>query len=74
MASLPQEMFSHYNAIDEANRLSGVHGELELLRTRELLERYLGPPPAVVLDVGGGAGIHAFGLLLKGMKFISLIR
>jgi SAM-dependent methyltransferase len=30
-----------------------------LLRTRELLQRQLPLPPAVVLDVGGGTGVHA---------------
>lgn len=32
---------------------------MELLRTSELLTRYLPAPPAHVLDVGGGTGIHA---------------
>jgi SAM-dependent methyltransferase len=32
---------------------------VELIRTLELLERFLPPPPARVLDVGGGAGIYA---------------
>jgi ubiquinone/menaquinone biosynthesis C-methylase UbiE len=30
-----------------------------LIRTRELLLRQLPSPPAVVLDVGGGTGVHA---------------
>ncbi len=68
MSTLPEEMFRHYDIVDEANRLSGIGGELELLRTRELLERYLGPPPDVVLDVGGAAGIHAFWLAAKGYE------
>ncbi len=36
-----------------------AHGVLERLRTQELLGRFLPPPPAVVLDVGGGTGVHA---------------
>ena len=36
-----------------------AHNRLELLRTRELLQRQLPLPPAVVLDVGGGTGVHA---------------
>jgi SAM-dependent methyltransferase len=44
----------------EDDRLRATpHGRLELVRTRELLERFLPPPPARVLDVGGGTGIHA---------------
>lgn len=35
------------------------HGRLELVRTRELLERWLPSPPARVLDIGGGTGVHA---------------
>src|SRR4051794_36714579 len=35
------------------------HGRLEFARTVELLQRVLPAPPARVLDVGGGTGIHA---------------
>jgi methylase of polypeptide subunit release factors len=31
----------------------------ELLRTRELLQRQRPSTPAVVLDMGGGTGVHA---------------
>jgi SAM-dependent methyltransferase len=34
-------------------------GTLELARTQELLQRYLLPPPAEILDVGGGPGVYA---------------
>ncbi len=44
----------------EADRLTASgHGRLEFLRTQELLRRYLPTPPATVLDVGGGTGVHA---------------
>ena len=39
---------------------------LELIRTRLLLERYLPPAPARVLDVGGGSGVHASWLASRG--------
>jgi ubiquinone/menaquinone biosynthesis C-methylase UbiE len=49
-------------AYDEDVRLTrSPHGRLEFARTRELLERVLPAPPARVLDVGGGTGIHARG-------------
>ena len=32
------------------------------MRTQELLVRYLPPPPAVVLDVGGASGVYSFWL------------
>ena len=52
-----------YAGQDEGQRLFRFrHNRLELLRTRELLLRQLPSPPAVVLDVGGGIGVHAAGL------------
>jgi hypothetical protein len=38
----------------------------ELLRTRELLQRQRPSPPAVVLDVSGGTGVHAAWLAGRG--------
>jgi ubiquinone/menaquinone biosynthesis C-methylase UbiE len=34
-------------------------GQLELARTQELLQRYLPPPSAVIVDAGGGSGVYA---------------
>ncbi|MFC1418762.1 class I SAM-dependent methyltransferase [Streptacidiphilus cavernicola] len=54
---------------DEGARLSqSADGRLELLRTRELLGRYLPQPPADVLDVGGGPGAHAAWLTDHGYR------
>jgi ubiquinone/menaquinone biosynthesis C-methylase UbiE len=36
-----------------------AHGVLERVRTQELIARFLPPPPANILDVGGGTGVHA---------------
>lgn len=45
---------------DESGRLLRTeHGRLEAARTRELLTAALPPPPARILDVGGGPGLHA---------------
>lgn len=63
---LRPEATLHYEKVDEASRLLRAENEIELVRTRELLTRYLPPPPAAVLDVGGGAGIHAFWLAEQG--------
>lgn len=62
-----EAMLRHYDEQDEGARLlrSG-HGRLELLRTRELLERFLPSPPCRVLDVGGGTGVHASWLAGRG--------
>src|SRR5919201_6232747 len=53
------EMHSHYRAGVELDRLVGGSSRIEFARTRELLERFLPPPPARVLDVGGGPGRYA---------------
>lgn len=44
------------------------HNRLELLRTRELLQRQLPSPPAMVLDVGGVTGVHAAWLAGRGYR------
>jgi ubiquinone/menaquinone biosynthesis C-methylase UbiE len=53
--------------VDEGARLtSSSDGRLEMLRTQELLRRFLPPAPARVLDVGGGTGVHARWLVKDG--------
>jgi ubiquinone/menaquinone biosynthesis C-methylase UbiE len=56
----------HYEAIREEDRISSGLGQVELLRTQEVLRRHLPPPPAYVLDVGGGTGVHASWLAQSG--------
>lgn len=43
-------------------------GSLELTRSQELLLRHLPPPPARVLDLGGGPGAYASWLALLGQS------
>lgn len=57
--SVPAEVIAHYDEGHEHARLSSGHGRLELWRTQDILLRHLPPPPARVLDVGGGPGIYA---------------
>lgn len=60
MSSADPEIVEHYEAgAYEHGRLGFGVGRLELVRTRELLERYLPRPPAIVADVGGAAGVYA---------------
>lgn len=48
------------HTFDERDRLTSTAlGRLEFERTVTLLRRHLPSPPATVLDVGGGTGIHA---------------
>ncbi len=65
---LPDEANLHYEGGREAERLLNSVGQLELVRTQELLSRYLPPPPATIFDVGGGTGIYAFWLAQQGYE------
>jgi ubiquinone/menaquinone biosynthesis C-methylase UbiE len=56
---------AHYEVVAEQPRLE-QESRLEFARTRDLLERYLPPPPATVLDVGGGPGVYSALLADKG--------
>jgi SAM-dependent methyltransferase len=53
------QMMKYYTSIDESQRLTRIESELELVRTRDILARWLPAAPAIVLDVGGGPAIHA---------------
>ena len=56
---VPTEIDSHYGQGVEAGRLTSSYGSLELLRTQEILTRFLPDPPATICDVGGGPGVYA---------------
>ena len=66
--TLASEIIKHYETVDEALRLESPENQIERLRTQELLHSYLPPPPAVILDVGGGAGVYAFWLADRGYQ------
>src|SRR5258705_3537485 len=68
MSLLQKESESHYSERREGERLSGDRGELERLRTEAILARDLPPAPAVVVDVGGAAGVYAFPLAKQGYE------
>ncbi len=55
-------MLEHYAKVNEAERLSAGIGELERVRTQDVLTRHLPKAPARILDVGGAAGVHALWL------------
>ena len=59
-----RELLEYYERGKERGRLDTTRGgaPLERERTREVLARHLPRPPATVVDVGGGAGVHALWL------------
>jgi SAM-dependent methyltransferase len=63
---LDPEIAAHYASVSEQQRLRPWN--LERVRTWELLGRHLPPPPAVVLDVGGAAGVYALPLAARGYQ------
>ncbi len=62
------EIRNYYERYDESGRLFGGTPSLEYLRTLELMERYLPPPPAIVLDIGGASGMYSCPLARKGYE------
>jgi ubiquinone/menaquinone biosynthesis C-methylase UbiE len=54
-----QRILSFYSEADEDSRLRTGWFQLEHARTQELILRHLPPPPATLIDAGGGSGIYA---------------
>ncbi|NNC92347.1 MAG: methyltransferase domain-containing protein [Acidimicrobiia bacterium] len=65
-APIDDAIADHYERISEQSRLRDANGRLEEWRTRDILMRHLPPPPAVVLDIGGAAGVYAHWLTAAG--------
>ena len=63
---LDREVAAHYAEVAERQRLGPL--SLERVRTWELLVRHLPEAPAVVLDVGGAAGVYALPLAALGYQ------
>ena len=64
--STPEELQGHYARGEERGRLVTPSGQVELARTREIVERHLPQAPAVVADVGGGPGRYSLWLAERG--------
>lgn len=56
----------YYERAPEESRLSQGPFQLEEARTRELIHRFVAPPPGLVVDVGGAAGAYALWLAEAG--------
>ena len=60
------DILRHYEGGAELGRLDSGASAIEFARTKEILDRYLPPPPARVVDVGGGPGAYAAWLAERG--------
>ncbi len=63
MSQSQSDIIDHYSSTGyEDERLTTGVGRLEVVRTREIIQRYLAPTPHVIIDAGGGTGPYAFWL------------
>jgi ubiquinone/menaquinone biosynthesis C-methylase UbiE len=67
-AMVEPEILDYYERNAERDRLASGARRVEFLRVYDLLERHLPPPPATILDVGGGAGVYALPLAADGYQ------
>jgi ubiquinone/menaquinone biosynthesis C-methylase UbiE len=68
MSPVSKDIEQYYLKGTERDRLVVDRGELEKVRTQSILDRFLPKPPAIVLDVGGAAGVYAFPLAEAGYE------
>ena len=62
------DVISYYETYREQERLERGIGLLEFERTVDVLRRTLPPPPAVILDIGGGPGAYSCRLAAEGYE------
>ena len=65
---IASDILDYYGAGKEEGRLKASVGRLEQIRTWEIIQRHFPPPPARVLDVGGGTGAYAIPLANRGYQ------
>lgn len=65
---LAPEILDHYRGFDEAGRLASGFGPLELERAQEIVRRRMPAGALDVVDIGGGAGVHAVWLARDGHR------
>jgi ubiquinone/menaquinone biosynthesis C-methylase UbiE len=59
MTDSTKKITAYYSDFNERDRLESCFGQIEFVRSRQIITRYLPPVPAVVLDVGGAAGRYS---------------
>jgi ubiquinone/menaquinone biosynthesis C-methylase UbiE len=62
------KVINYYSDYDEQARLSDNLGQVEFVRTQNIISRYLKSPPATVLDVGGATGRYSCWLAKEGYE------
>ena len=62
------DILRYYQRTPEEPRLFKSSGILEFTRSKEIIMRYLAPPPLMVLDVGGGPGAYACWMAQQGYE------
>jgi SAM-dependent methyltransferase len=63
------DIAAHYElGLEETRLFVGGRPRLEYVRTLELLDRLLPPPPGRILDVGGATGVYAIPLCERGYE------
>lgn len=67
-SSLYEKLQRYYEQHDESSRLKTGEGQLEFVRTQQIIQRFLPAPSAKILDVGGGSGIYALWLAQLGYE------
>ena len=63
-----EDMQVYYRGSDEARRLMSGVGQLERVRTQQIIERFMPPAPADILDVGGASGVYALWMARFGYR------
>lgn len=63
-----QKIIDYYRKYNEQVRLKQSTGQLEFVRTKEILNRFLPAPPAIVYDIGGAAGSYSLWLARHGYE------
>jgi len=67
---LLHDVVPHYSTKfrESAGLTSATVGQLEFARSKDIILRYLPRPPAIIVDVGGGAGLYAKWLTEEGYQ------
>lgn len=63
---LRSEILNHYEQAAERERLNIGPSQIEFVRTKDVIERWIGDRRAIVVDVGGGPGAYASWLAAHG--------